>query len=194
MLCRWSLYSGIKKPIWTLGNKLKTMALKCLTQGSRRYSTNRKHCCPHVYAMPKSVYQNQERLDRGQLVEITSQVWGLYHEFKQKLAKKENSVNSEVNKSHPLFDRSRRRAASFKKLTNRALSKEVQIWKQKLFSKSRVFSVNFLKNSTKRFFAQIKAHMKTEQMLRSVSRHKIEATLQMMGFVVNYRKRQKQLN
>ena len=36
--------------------------------------------------------------------------------------------------------------------------------------------------------------MKTEQMLRSVSRHKIEATLQMMGFVVNYRNRQKQLN
>ena len=145
LLGRWSLYSGIKKPIWTLGNKLKTMALKCSTHGSRRYSTTRIHRCPHVYAKPESVYQNRERLGRGQSVETTSQVWGLYHEFKQKLAEKENSVNAEVNKSHPLFDRCRRRAASFKKLTNRSLSKEVQIWKQKLFSKSRVFSVSFLK-------------------------------------------------
>ena len=85
------------------------------------------------------MWQNPERLGREQPIETTAQVQAKYPNFNKKLAKKDVFVHSKVNDSHALFNKCRRGAACFKKLTTRALSREVRTWKQKKISKNRFF-------------------------------------------------------
>ena len=83
--------------------------------------------------------QNPERLDREQPIEMTAENQGNYPNFKQNLAEKENFVISKISKSQHLIGRGRLTAARFQKLTNKALSKEIRIWKEKNSEKA-VFS------------------------------------------------------
>ena len=89
--------------------------------------------------------QNAERLGRQNNQKITAEVQGNDPNFKQKLAEKGNFVISKIRRSHPLFSKSRLRAARFQKLTTRALSQEKQIQKRKIFPKSSVSSIIFLR-------------------------------------------------
>ena len=59
---------------------------------------------------------------------------------------------SVVSESESLFGEYRLRAARFQKLTTRALSKEMRIWKQKISPGSLVFFELLSGNSPKRFF------------------------------------------
>ena len=95
--------------------------------------------------MPESIQQNPERLSREQPIEKTAEVQGNYLNFKQNLAEKDKFFTSQVNESQPLFGNCRLGAAGFQKMTTRALSKKIRVWKQKLFPKSCVFSINFLR-------------------------------------------------
>ena len=84
-------------------------------------------------------------------------------------------------------------AASFQKLTNSALSKEIRNWKQKFFLKSRVFRSFFSENSTETFFMPAKGQINNAEMLKFIGRHALEEVFQVMRVAVNYRKGQKQL-
>ena len=66
-----------------------------------------------------------------------------------------------------------------------------------MFEKNRLRSARFQKsgvfseNSSKRFFAQPKGYKNTEEMLRVIRRHTLEAIFQVMRVAVNHRKGQK---
>ena len=79
------------------------------------------------------------------------------------------------------------------KVDNCELSKEQQIRKQKSSQKAVLSRYIFSRNSTKRFLAKLRGYMGTQERLRDNSRHTLEAILQVMRVVVNYRKGQKQL-
>ena len=107
--------------------------------------------------------------------------------FQTKPSWRKKYKKSQVNKSLPFFGKCRLRAATFQKLTTRALGIEIRTRKQKFFSKSRVFWISFVENSTERFFAQPEVHMNIEEMLRVLRRHTREAIFQMMRVGVSYR-------
>ena len=123
---------------------------------------------------------------RQRTTEITEKVQRNYPTSTENVAVKENFVVSKVSESQPLLSKCLLRAPRFKKLTTRVLSKEMQIWR-KVFPKSRVFSGN----SIKRFFAQPKGDMNTQEMLRVIRRHTLEAIFEVLIVVVNYREGQK---
>ena len=89
--------------------------------------------------------QNAERLGRENNQKITAEVQGNDPNFKQNLAEKGNFIISKISQSHPLFSKCRLRAAGFQKLTTTALSQEKQIQKRKIFPKSSVSSIIFLR-------------------------------------------------
>ena len=66
---------------------------------------------------------------------------------------------SKVNDSQPLFGKSRIRAASFRKLTTRALTEQIIKWKQKFFPKALTSQKLFSENATKFFFAKPEGHL-----------------------------------
>ena len=94
--------------------------------------------------------------------EITAEVQSNYPNFKQNLVEKEASVISRVNGSLLLFKKFCLRAAWFKKLTTKALSRKVRIKKQEIFPKSRVFSISFVRKLDQKIFPQREGYMNTE--------------------------------
>ena len=107
--------------------------------------------------------------------EVTTEVQGKYHNFQQNLTSKEYFVISKVSESQLVFEKCHLRAASSHRLTTRVLSKEKQVWKQKIFQKSRVFLPNLSENSVERFLAQTRDHMNTEETLKVIGRKTLEA-------------------
>ena len=89
---------------------------------------------------------------------MIAKVQGNYVNFKQTSAENEKFVNSIVSESHPLFSKNHLKAAMFQKLTTRALSKELRIWKQ-IFPKELCFlNKIFQKNRSKGFRATLWSH------------------------------------
>ena len=74
------------------------------------------------------------------------------------------------------------------KVDNCVLSKEQRIRKHNSSEKGVLFRYVYSENSTKRFLAQPRGHMGTEERLKDKSRHTLEAVFQLMRVVVNYPK------
>ena len=76
------------------------------------------------------------------------------------------------------------KAARSHKLKTTVSNKEIRIWKEKTFEET-VVSRNFLLvNSNERFLAPTQNHMNTEEMLRAMTRHTLEAIFKVMRAAV----------
>ena len=126
--------------IWKLN-----IGAKCLAQGSRRYLTSWLHRWPHAYAMPESMEQNPERWGREQPIEITAEVQAKYPHYKQKLAEK--NLSSQSQRKPAGVWQLPAQSGKVPKNETTASSKKIRIWKQKFFPKSRVFSMIFFQKT-----------------------------------------------
>ena len=97
------------------------------------------------------MWQNLGKVGRQQPTEITAEVQGNYPNFRKRAKKTVFIPNVKANR--PLFVHGRPEKTRFQKMTTRALSKEIRIWRQEFFPET-VFSRIFLSgNSTKSNYA-----------------------------------------
>ena len=102
------------------------------------------------------MFQNLERLNREQPIEITAEVQGNYPNFKQNLAWQEIFTIWKVSKSQPIFEKNCLRAARSQKLTTRLFNKKQTKVQTKNLPQKQSFPDKFCqKNGSKGFLSKL---------------------------------------